>query len=139
MIILDTNVVSELLRARRDATVVAWISARPPRAFHTTSVTQAEMLLGAALLPPGKRRDGLQLSIGNLFAQDFESRVLPFDHSAAPAYAAVTAARRAAGRPISILDAQIAAICVATRAQLATHNIADFEGCGIDLINPWAA
>lgn len=134
---LDTNVVSELLRARPDANLLAWLSTRSRTQLHVTCITQAEMLLGVALLPRGKRKDGLQQSMRSLFEVDFGSRALPFDREAATAYAEITASRRAAGRPISILDAQIAAICISVGASLATRNLRDFENIGLSLHNPW--
>ena len=137
MIVLDTNVVSELLRARPDANVLVWFSAQTPARLHVTCITQAEMLLGVALLPAGKRREYLQQSMQTFFEVDFVSRDLPFDRDAAAAYADITASRRAAGRPITILDAQIAAICITAGASLATRNTRDFEDCGLHLINPW--
>ncbi len=137
MIVLDTNVVSELLRAQPNPNVLRWYSLQTLAQLHITSITQAEMLLGVALLGPGKRKDGLQQSMQHFFERDFGSLALPFDHKAADAYAQITASRRAAGRPIMILDAQIAAICSATGASIATRDVTDFADCGLDLINPW--
>lgn len=139
MIVLDTNVVSELLRQRPDANVMNWFSAQAPSRLHVTAITQAEMLLGVALLPAGRRKDGLQRSLQAFFEIDLGSRSLPFDRVAALAYAEVTASRRAAGHPITILDAQIAAICRAAGAAIATRDSAGFKDCGLDIINPWSA
>lgn len=137
-VLLDTNVLSELLRAQPDAAVLAWFAAQEQGQLFVSAVTQAEMLLGACLLPTGKRRAQLQHALEALFRDDFAGRVLPFDAAAASAYAPVVAARRRTGRPISQFDAQIAAIATTHRAALATRNTADFEGCGVDLLNPWS-
>jgi hypothetical protein len=136
-VLLDTNVLSELLRAQPDPTVLAWFAAQDQHQLFVSAVTQAEMLLGARLLPAGRRRAQLQDAMDALFRDDFAGRVLPFDAAAATTYAPVVAARRRAGRPISQFDAQIAAIAATRRAALATRNTADFEGCGIVLHNPW--
>lgn len=137
MIILDTNVLSELLRQKPAASVQSWIAAEEMSGLFTTTITEAEMLLGVALLPAGRRRTGLREAVAGLFDGDFAGRVLPFDSSAARAFALVAAERRRAGRPISQLDAQIAAIARSRGARIATRNASDFEGCGLDVIDPW--
>jgi predicted nucleic acid-binding protein len=137
VIVLDTNVLSELMRSAPDLAVVAWISARPASSIFTTTVTQAEILYGLRLLPSGKQRSRLEVAAGEMFATDFAGRVLPFDQAAAKAYADIAAARRQAGRPIGQFDAQIAAIARSRDAAVATRNIMDFEGCGIGLVDPW--
>ncbi len=139
MIILDTNVVSELMKPAPSASVVGWIALQPALSLYTTSITEAEVLHGVMLLPAGKRRHGLQAAAEAMFGEDFARRVLPFGSDAARAYATIAAGRRRAGRPISHFDAQIAAIARSTRAALATRNTADFEACGITLFNPWTA
>jgi predicted nucleic acid-binding protein len=136
-VLLDTNVLSELLRARPDAAVLGWFAEQAQDQLFVSAITQAEMLLGALLLPAGKRRVQLQQAVAAPFRDDFAGRVLPFDAAAAAAYAPVVAARRRAGRPISQFDAQIAAIATSRPAALATRNTADSEGCGVDLHNPW--
>ena len=136
-ILLDTNVVSELLRKQPDAAVLAWFAAQPADTLCICAVTQAEMLLGARLLPAGKRRQQLQSALDGMFADDFNGRVWPFDAAAAAGFADIVATRCAAGRPISQFDAQIAAIARLRGAVLATRNTADFEGCGLMLHNPW--
>jgi hypothetical protein len=98
-----------------------------------------EILYGLGLLPSGKRRAGLEAAVSEMFATDFAGRVLPFDQAAAKAYAEIAVARRRGGRPITQFDAQIAAIARSRDADLATRNIADFEDCGIGVINPWQA
>lgn len=137
MIILDTNVVSELMRASPSQAVLDWIAGQPMADLFTTTITQAEILFGVALLADGRRRAGLAQAAGQMFAEDFAGRVLAFDASAAQAFAPIAAARRRAGRPIAAFDAQIAAIAFASGAVLATRNVADFEGCGVVVVNPW--
>jgi predicted nucleic acid-binding protein len=102
-------------------------------------VTQAELLYGVALLPPGRRRDSIARAVDAVFADLFRERILPFDSAAASAYADIGAIRRRAGRPISAFDAAIAAVARSRGATLATRNSADFEGCGVDVIDPWKA
>lgn len=135
--LLDTNVLSELLRAAPDEAVLAWFAAQPHDSLFVSAVTQAEMLLGVQLLPAGKRRARLQQAVEAMFRDDFAGRLLPFDEAAAAAYARVVSARRRAGRPISQFDAQIAAIAASRDVGLATRNVTDFDGCGVVLHNPW--
>ncbi len=137
MIILDTNVVSELMRPTPSEPVVRWIGAQPADRLFTTTITQAEILFGVALLPQGRRRDALANMAVQMFAEDFSGRVLSFDEAAALAFAPIAAGRRRQGRPIGALDAQIASIAVSRGAELATRNIADFLDCGLAPINPW--
>jgi hypothetical protein len=138
-LLLDTNVLSELLRARPDSAVLAWFASQPANGLFVSAVTQAEMMLGACLLPAGKRRQRLKQALEAMFLEDFAGRVLPFDSGSAADYAAVVAARRSAGTPISQFDGQIAAIALSHRLGLATRNVPDFEGCGLTLTNPWDA
>ncbi len=137
MIIIDTNVVSELMSADPQPEVMAWLDGHPTNTLFTTTVTEAEILSGIAFLPDGKRRRGLARTAERLFDLLFNDRVLPFDSSAAQAYAQIAAARRAAGRPLSLADGQIAAIAHSRGASVATRNTTDFEGCGITIENPW--
>ncbi|ACU97361.1 type II toxin-antitoxin system VapC family toxin [Saccharomonospora viridis] len=139
MIVLDTNVVSELLRRAPDAGVVAWVDRLPVESVFITAVTAAELRYGVARLPDGRRKQVLDVKIGELLTEDFEDRVLPFDTGSAAHYATIVAARERAGSPISAADAQIAAICRYYRARLATRNVGDFVGTGVELINPWEA
>lgn len=136
-ILLDTNVLSELLRAAPDRSVLAWFAMQPPEGLFVSAVTEAEMRLGVRLLPAGKRRHALEGAMHAMFAEDFAGHVLPFDSPAAHVYADVVAARRAAGRPISQFDAQIAAIARHHGTRIATRNVGDFEGCAVDVIDPW--
>lgn len=138
MIILDTNIISELMRAEPAPQVLAWIRGRPGSSLFTTTLSQAEIFYGLALLSEGKRRKALEAAAHAMFETDFAARVLSFDTSAAPVYADIAAARRLTGRPIAQIDAQIAAITRARGASLATRNVKDFEACGIELINPWS-
>lgn len=139
MIILDTNVLSELLRSVPDPGVTAWVASRPLATLFTTSVTQAEMLYGACVLPAGHRRGQLESALRGLFEEDFSGRILPFDSTAARFYAEIAAARRQAGRAISQFDAQIAAITMACGGALATRNVAAFADTGVRVVDPWAA
>ena len=137
MIVLDTNVLSELMRSEPAAPVFAWVSAQPRATLYTTSVSKAEILYGIAVLPEGRRRLALAAAAEAMFADDFEGRVLPFDEGAAGHYAEIVAARRREGRPIEALDGQIAATALVAGAGLATRDTRDFEGCGLTLVNPW--
>lgn len=137
MIILDTNVISELMRRTPAVAVTRWIDGLPTASLYTTAITQAEILHGVLLLPRGKRRDAIAAAAASMFEQDFAARVLPFGSDAARAYAEIAAARRRAGKPISAFDAQIAAIARASSAGVATRNVDDFEGCGIHVTDPW--
>lgn len=137
--LLDTNVLSELLRAEPYDRVLGWFAQQHAEALFASAITQAEMLYGAALLPRGRRRTQLEQQLQAMFDEDFDRRVLPFDGQAAVAYAALVAARRSAGRPISQFDAQIAAIALTHRATLVTRNVEDFDGCGLTVVNPWNA
>ena len=137
MILIDTNVISELMRAEPDPRVLAWFAVEDSSAFHLSAVGEAELRRGAAMLPPGKRRDLLTAQIDVMINEDFAGRIVPFDSRAAVAFAAIDADRRDAGLPISFADCQIAATARAHGASLATRNVADFQLCGIEVINPW--
>lgn len=137
MIVLDTNVLSEIIRAEPDERVMGWLDSLDPATVATTSVTAAELLYGLARLPDGQRKTALGKAIRGLLYEDLEGRIEPFDAPAAEHYAAVVNRREAAGRPISIADAQIAAICRKLPATLATHNTDDFQATGIELVDPW--
>ena len=135
--LLDTNVLSELLRSAPEPAVLAWFAAQPAETLFVSAVTQAEMMLGARLLPTGKRRAALEAAVRAMFDEDFAGRILSFDSAAVPAYVDIVGARRAAGRPISQFDAQIAAIAKHHGARLATRNVSDFEGCNLVVADPW--
>lgn len=138
MIVLDTNVLSELLRAAPADVVTRWSRAQPTAGLFTTAICQAEILYGVALLPPGRRRDALGQAVATIFDREFAGRILPFDSAAARIYAGILAGRRQRGHPIGQSDAQIAAIAAARGARLATRNVADFAGCGVAIIDPWS-
>ncbi len=139
MIIVDTNVISELLRPVPAERVETWLSAQDGASVYFTTIGEAELRHGVAILPAGKRRAALLRAIEGILDEDFRDRILPFDRPAARAYAAIAAERRALGRPISQFDCQIAAIARAHGAGVATRNISDYESCGIELVNPWVA
>jgi toxin FitB len=139
LIILDTNVLSELTRESPDQSVVGWLDGLDANEVGTTAVTVAELCYGVARLPAGARRAQLADAVDSLIDIDLEQRVMPFDIAAARQYAVVVSEREKAGRPIAVADAQIAAICRDRAATLATRNIKDFAETGIDLVNPWLA
>ena len=138
MFILDTNVVSELMREQPQAEVMAWMDRQLTDNLYVTAVTEAEIRTGIAILPDGERQHGLAAAAERAFGVMFAERILPFGSDAARAYAVIAAARRAAGHPISQADCQIAAIARSIGAAVATRDVNGFEGCGIDVINPWA-
>jgi predicted nucleic acid-binding protein len=139
MIILDTNVISELLRPAPEPKVEHWLSAQDGLNVYLTSISEAELRYGLAIMGNGKRRAALVDAVDRILREDLAGRILPFDSDAAQSYATIAAARRAAGRPIAQADCQIASIALACGATVATRNTPDFEGCEIDLINPWTA
>ena len=138
MVVLDTNVVSEIMRDEPHPVVFAWLDERPTRELFVTAVTEAEVRTGIAFLPGGRRRSRIAEAADRAFGGLFADRVLPFDSQAARVYAGIAAAGRAAGRPVSQADGQIAAIVRSRGMALATRNIRDFADVGIDLIDPWA-
>ena len=137
MIVLDTNVISELARRVPDPGVLSWLDSLEVSEVATTAVTAAELRYGVARLPDGHRKRELTVMIRGIVTEDFQGRVLPFDERASACYADIVAGREKIGRPIGVADAQIAAICRDLGAALATRNISDFEETGIELINPW--
>lgn len=137
MIILDTNVLSEFMRAVPNPTVMAWIAQQIPSEVFVTTITQAEMYYGMALLPVGKRRSDMERAVQQMFEQDFLERILSFDSAAALEYAKLASLRRQIGKPIAQADGQIAAIALSKNALLATRNIEDFCDCHLTLVNPW--
>jgi toxin FitB len=137
MIVLDTNVVSEVIKTDPSAAVTGWLALERPSQVFTTAITHAELLYGIAKLPSGQRRSTLQAAIVRILTEVFAGRILPFDSHAAASYGWIYASRQAMGKPTSQFDAQIAAIAHSRGAALATRNTADFEHCGIKLLNPW--
>ena len=139
MIILDTSVISELTRLLPDSGVIAWLNLQPADQTAITAITAAELRYGVRRMPDGRRKNELTEAIDALLNNDFRDRVEAFDVLAADQYAHVVTVRKRAGRPISISDAQIAAICRVMNATLATRNTGDFTGTGVELIDPWKA
>jgi hypothetical protein len=138
-VLLDTNVLSELMRPQPSPVVLEWFAQQEGIEFYTSSITQAEMLLGVALLPDGKRRNVIANAIEQMFEQDFVGRCLPFDELEAREYAALVAVRQKCGLPISTEDAQIAAIALRHELPLATRNTRDFAKINeLVLLDPWA-
>ncbi len=139
MIILDTNVLSALMRKAPEARVVAWLDRQPAESVWITSVTLFEARLGLALLPRGRRRRALETAFEQLLQDDLENRVLDFDSAAATAAALLAAGRQQAGRPVDVRDTQIAGIALARHATLATRNVRHFQGLNVLVVNPWEA
>ena len=135
MIVLDTNVLSEVMRPSPAASVAQWMGSKGADELFTTAVTEAEILLGVRILHDGQRKLALEKRVFSLMA----GRILPFDSPAAQAFAEIVAERRAAGRPIMEFDAQIAAISRSRGMALATRNVCDFDDTGITVIDPWRA
>jgi predicted nucleic acid-binding protein len=136
VIVLDTDVVSELTRTSPDPAVVRWLDAQPPHDVRLSAVTIAEMSYGIARLPAGRRRDELVRRVERIL-DGLAASILSFDAPAAHAFGAVMAVRDHVGRPISTADAQIAAICRVHDATLATRNVRDFAGTGVHVVDPW--
>jgi hypothetical protein len=138
LILLDTNVISELMRPAPDANVVAWLDRQQDKIIWICAITQAEILMGLALMPEGKRKQGLMDVAAAMFDEDFANRCLPFDSDAANHYANIIAERTRQGSPISVEDAQIASIARANNLSIATRNGKDFAGIeGLTVVNPW--
>jgi len=139
VILVDTNLISEFTRERPARQVTQWLRHQDARELFTTSISEAEMFFGALLMAPGRRRDEIIGQVQNIFDIDFRGRILAFDSAAAREYASIVCDRQRMGRPIMTADAQIAAIARSRGATLATRNVRDFEHCGIELVDPWAA
>lgn len=138
MIILDTNVISELTRSIPERLVVEWADAQPQETLYTTAITEAEMLYGVALMEPGRRRNDLQRAALFVFSVLLAGRVLPFDSAAAAEYGTWAGDRRQNGKKVGMADLQIAAVARARGAEaIATRNTKDFADCGVPLIDPW--
>ena len=137
MIILDTNVISDMIGPAPSPAVATWVFRQPPGDMFVSAVTEAELRYGVEIMPQGRRRDRYLAEIDGLLHAEFAGRILPFDSVAAQTYATIVAARRAAGRPIAQFDGQIAAIARSLAASVATRDAGGFEGCGIDVIDPW--
>jgi len=136
-ILIDTNVLSELMRPASSPAVLNWLSKQPASNLYTSSVTVAEILYGIEVLPHGQRRRELLEGAERMISKVFAGRILVFDEPAARMFSKIAAERRRRGRPISEMDAQIAAIASLHDLSLATRNTTDFEHCGVRLVNPW--
>ena len=139
MILLDTNVVSALMRRDPEPAVVSWLDDQPAESIWTTSITVFEVRTGLELLKPGRRRQQLEGAFDKLLAEDLEGRVQSFDQAAALAAGSIAAKRQSTGRSLEIRDVQIAGIAAVRKAILATRNSRHFEDLGIDLVDPWSA
>ena len=139
MILLDTNVLSELMRSKPDPRVLAWVDAQPANQLVICAITVAEILYGIARMPDGKRKQGLLDMASAMFDEDFAGNILPFDADAAVHYAEIAAESDARGRVVEMADAQIAAIGRLHDAIVATRNTRHFESLGVGLVDPWTA
>ncbi len=137
MLVVDTNVLSELMRPTPDPVIASWVAERTTSSLHLTAISEAELRFGLAIMPPGRRRDGLAEGLKRMLRTGFANRVLPFDSAAASSYAEIAAARRAMGRPMPEADCQIAAIARSRDMAVVTRNVRDFADAGIDVIDPW--
>jgi predicted nucleic acid-binding protein len=137
VIILDTNVLSALMRIAPEAQIVRWLDRQPAESIWITAITLFETRLGLALLPKGRRRQSLELAFDRLLEEDLENRVLDFDSAAATEAAVLAAARQRAGRSVDMRDTQIAGIALARRATLATRNVRHFQDLSVTVIDPW--
>jgi toxin FitB len=137
MIVLDTNVISELMRHEPNAAALSWVRSQPNATLDTTRINQAEILYGIAIMSEGRRRARLAEIADAMFAEDFAGRILPFKGTAAVHFAEIVMIRRRAGNPIDGFDALIAASALAAGANVATLDIGGFGGCGLTLIDPW--
>ena len=139
MFVLDTNVLSAMMRPQLEPDITAWMAGQPEELIFTTSISYAEIFTGLTIMAEGRRRRDLEMAATAMFLDDFEGRVLPFDMEAATAYSDIFAARRRAGKPTSTLDLMIASVARSHGASVVTRDVSGFEGCGLTLINPWAA
>ena len=139
MIILDTNVLSALMRTKPEAAVVAWLDRQPAESVWITSITLFEARFGLALLPKGRRRQTLEAAFARLLKEDLENRVLDFDADAATEAALLAAERQKTGRPVDMRDTQIAGIALARHATLATRNVRHFQDLKVPVVDPWLA
>ncbi len=137
MIILDTNVVSEPMKANANPAVAAWLDRQAAETLYLTALSLAELLVGVETMPAGKRREGIGAALGELMSRLFGPRVLPFDENAARAYAPLVARARAGGCALSVADAEIAAIATVAGFTVATRDTAPFVAAGVPIIDPW--
>ncbi|MYB35069.1 MAG: type II toxin-antitoxin system VapC family toxin [Gammaproteobacteria bacterium] len=137
MFLLDTNVVSELLRPSPETIVAHWVGNHQTTEIYFSAIGEAELLYSVAILPDSHRKSLLALAIDAILHEDFANRILPFDSDAAREYACIASARRTTGRPMPVSDCQIAAIARSRNMKIVTHNSRDFEDLDIDIVNPW--
>jgi toxin FitB len=137
VIILDTNVVSEMMRVEPDSSVIKWLDKQPPDELWLTAINAAELMFGIVRLPDGERKRQLANALAETLNEDFSGRILPFDAQAAERFATIAAKRESQGRVGSVADTQIAAICIVHSATLATRNVRHFDDIGLSLVNPW--
>lgn len=138
MLVADTNVLSELMRPAPDTVISSWVAERMTSSLYLTAISEAELRFGLAIMPPGRRRDGLAEGLERMLRTGFANRILPFDSAAASAYAEIAAARRTMGRPMPEADCQIAAIARSRDMAVVTRNVQDFVDATVEVINPWA-
>jgi predicted nucleic acid-binding protein len=139
MFVLDTNILSAMMSLHPPPEVMAWVDGQDEELLFTTSITEAEILSGLAIMTKGRRRRDLETAAAAIFANEFEGRVLPFDTTATAAYADLFAARRRIGKPTAPMDLMIASIARSHGASVVTRDAGGFDGCGLTVINPWAA
>ena len=139
MIILDTNVISELMKPVREQLVVEWANSQMQDDLYMTTITEAELWFGVAIMPAGRRREQTATAVQGMIEQYFHDRVLVFDREAAREHASLAARRQRAGRPVPLKDSLIAAIALSQQAAVATRDVRHFEGVGVEIINPWIA
>ena len=137
MILLDTNIISELMKTKPDANVIRWIDQQDVMQLTLSTITIAEISYGLNVLPEGQRKSSLEMSFNNVLREGFEYRVFAFDEVAAHLYGKIMSRRKELGKPMSLPDGQIAAIARAQNAAVATRNLSDFSNCGLELINPF--
>lgn len=137
MIILDTNIISEMMKPLPSTKVKAWMDKQESDDLFITTITIAEISYGLGSLPGGKRRDSLESAFKVTLIEAFKNRILSFDESAAYIYGQLMSNRKSIGKPLSILDGQIAAITHVNAMFIATHNTCDFSDCGLNVIDPF--
>ncbi|MDR3136353.1 MAG: type II toxin-antitoxin system VapC family toxin [Coriobacteriales bacterium] len=138
MIILDTNIVSEMMQKSPDQMVVDWFKHQDNEQIRITALTVAEIKYGISLLPDGRRKKALDAGASRLFGDIFKDKIVPFDSDAAHHYPAVHQSRRALGKSVTVMDAELAAICISNNAILATRNTKDFTGVHVRIVNPFS-
>ena len=138
MFVLDTNILSEMMRLHPPPEVMAWVDRQDEELLFTTAITEAEILSGLAIMTDSRRRRDLAAAAAAIFTNEFEGRVLPFDTTATAAYADLFATHRRIGKPTAPMDLMIAAIARSHGASVVTRDSGGFDGCGLTVINPWA-